>query len=82
MVTIGEKVIRLLPSGTHDPAMFIRPGELHRELEATGFSVGRFVGFGPRGLNSRLDFTFGLLPTLAIQYLGHATASVRAPGDG
>jgi len=78
MVTIGEQVVRLLPSGTHDPAMFIRPQDLRRELESAGFSIGRFVGFGPRGLNSRLDFTFGFLPTLAIQYLGYAKASDRA----
>jgi 2-polyprenyl-6-hydroxyphenyl methylase/3-demethylubiquinone-9 3-methyltransferase len=80
MVTLGERVIRLLPSGTHDPAMFIRPSELRRELETAGFSVGRFVGFGPRRLNRRLDFTFGFLPTLAIQYLGYARTYVRGGG--
>jgi ubiquinone biosynthesis O-methyltransferase len=74
VVTVGEQVIKLLPSGAHDPAMFIRPQELRRKLEAAGFKVGRFVGIGPRGLNRRCDFTFGFLPTLAIQYLGHARA--------
>jgi 2-polyprenyl-6-hydroxyphenyl methylase/3-demethylubiquinone-9 3-methyltransferase len=55
--------------------MFIRPDELARKLEAAGFDVGRFVGLGPRGLNRRFDFIFGLLPTMAIQYLGQARAA-------
>jgi ubiquinone biosynthesis O-methyltransferase len=75
MVTIGENVIRLLPRGAHDPALFIRPDELVRKLEDAGFDVGRFVGLGPRGLNRRFDFIFGLLPTMAIQYLGQARAT-------
>jgi 2-polyprenyl-6-hydroxyphenyl methylase/3-demethylubiquinone-9 3-methyltransferase len=54
--------------------MFIRPRDLRRTLEGASFDVGRFVGMGPRGLNRRLDFTFGFMPTLAIQYLGCATA--------
>jgi hypothetical protein len=75
MVTIGENVIRLLPSGAHDPALFIRPEELVRRLEGAGFEVGRFVGLGPCGLNRRFDFIFGLVPTMAIQYLGQARAT-------
>jgi ubiquinone biosynthesis O-methyltransferase len=75
MVTIGENVLRLLPRGAHDPALFIPPVELARRLESAGFDVGRFVGLGPCGLNRRLDFTFGLLPTTAIQYLGQARAT-------
>jgi 2-polyprenyl-6-hydroxyphenyl methylase / 3-demethylubiquinone-9 3-methyltransferase len=54
--------------------MFIQPEELVRKLGAAGFDVGRFVGMGPRGLNRRLEFVFGLLPTTAIQYLGYAKA--------
>ena len=72
MVTIGERSSGLLPPGTHDPAMFIRPSELGRSLERNGFVVGRFAGFGPRRLNGRLDLTFGRWPTTAVQYLGHA----------
>jgi ubiquinone biosynthesis O-methyltransferase len=75
MVTIGENVIRLIPSGAHDPALFIRPEELVRRLEGAGFEVGRFVGLGPCGLNRRFDFIFGLVPTMAIQYLGQARAT-------
>ena len=79
MITLGEKLLRLLPPGTHDPAMFIRPSELKRVLEANGFVVGRFFGFGPRRLNRRLDITFSRVPTTAVQYLGSATC-VQAAG--
>ena len=72
IVTIGERVLRLLPPGTHDPALFIRPSELRGALQRNGFVVGRFAGFGPRWLNRRLDLTFGRLPGTAVQYLGHA----------
>jgi ubiquinone biosynthesis O-methyltransferase len=75
MVTVGENVVGLLPRGTHDPALFIRPKELVQKLQAAGFHVGRFVGLGPRGLNRRFDFVFGFLPTMAIQYLGEARAA-------
>jgi ubiquinone biosynthesis O-methyltransferase len=77
MVTIAENIIGLLPRGAHDPARFIRPKDLVRKLEAVGLSAGRFAGLGPRGLNRRLDFEFGFLPTLAVQYLGEA----RVAGD-
>lgn len=74
MVTLGERVIRLLPPGAHDPARFVRPGDLRRVLERAGFRVGGFAGLGPRGLDRRGDITFGRLPTTAAQYLGHARA--------
>ncbi len=79
LVTIGEGMIGLLPPGTHDPTMFIRPSELRRSLERSGFVVGRFAGFGPRRLNGRLGLTFGRWPTTAVQYLGHARAEREAP---
>jgi 2-polyprenyl-6-hydroxyphenyl methylase/3-demethylubiquinone-9 3-methyltransferase len=81
MVTVGEHVIKLLPSGAHDPAMFVPPQELRRKLEDAGFHVGRFAGLGPRGLNRRLDFTFGFMPTLSIQYIGQARADTQTAGS-
>jgi len=74
IVFLAENVIRLLPRGTHDPARFIKPRDLRGKLETVGFSVGRFSGMGPRGMDRRLDITFGRLPTTAIQYLGQARA--------
>ena len=72
IVHLGEMVLRLLPRGTHDPAKFIRPSELRSKLDARGFDVGPLVGLGPRGINRKLDFTFGKLPSLSIMYAGHA----------
>jgi 2-polyprenyl-6-hydroxyphenyl methylase/3-demethylubiquinone-9 3-methyltransferase len=72
VVTMAEDVLGLLPKGTHDPDMFIKPTELRRALEAEGFTVGRFTGLGPRGLTRRGDFTFGRLPGTAIIYMGTA----------
>ncbi|MGE3877347.1 MAG: bifunctional 2-polyprenyl-6-hydroxyphenol methylase/3-demethylubiquinol 3-O-methyltransferase UbiG, partial [Parvibaculaceae bacterium] len=72
MITFGENILRLLPPGTHDPARFITPQELESKLTEAGFSVGAFAGFGPRGVNWRLDPVFGRVPTLAVQYMGDA----------
>jgi 2-polyprenyl-6-hydroxyphenyl methylase/3-demethylubiquinone-9 3-methyltransferase len=72
LLAIGEGVAGLLPRGTHEPSMFIRPVELRRALERNGFVVGRFAGFGPTRVDARLGVTFGRWPTTAIQYLGHA----------
>ncbi|NQW46474.1 MAG: 3-demethylubiquinone-9 3-O-methyltransferase [Planctomycetes bacterium] len=77
IVTFGERILRLLPRGTHDPAKFITPDELRLRLIQQGFTVHRFVGLGPTGLDRRFDFTFGLLPTTTIMYMGSATALSR-----
>ena len=75
-VTIVENVLKVVPRGTHDPDKFIRPIEMHRQLERNGFTVepDTFVGMGPIGVNRRLDFVFGLLPGTWIMYLGYASA--------
>ena len=69
-VTLAESVLRLLPKGTHDPAMFIRPDELLPILEAVGLHPGELTGLGPRGINRRGDFVFGTLPLTTIIYMG------------
>jgi 2-polyprenyl-6-hydroxyphenyl methylase / 3-demethylubiquinone-9 3-methyltransferase len=46
-------------------------------LSERGLAVGPLVGLGPRGINRRLDFTFGRLPSVQIMYMGHALAPVR-----
>lgn len=75
-ITVAEDVLRLLPKGTHDPAMFITPAELRAGLRGAGLVPGRFTGLGPRGINRRGDLTFGRLPLTAILYMGIA----RKPG--
>ena len=71
-VTCAERLIGLLPRGTHDPAKFIRPSEMKSELHGRGFNDVRFVGLGPVGLNRRMDLVFGRLPTTLVQYMGCA----------
>ena len=71
-ITLAENVLKLLPKGTHDPAKFIRPGELVAVLEKAGLAAGKFTGLGPRGITPQGDFTFGRMPTTAVIYMGTA----------
>jgi 2-polyprenyl-6-hydroxyphenyl methylase/3-demethylubiquinone-9 3-methyltransferase len=71
-VTMAERVLRMLPRGTHDPDLFIRPADLARALERRGFEVDRFQGLGPTGVDRRGALTFGLVPLTAVNYLGSA----------
>ena len=73
VITMAEDVLRLLPKGTHDPEMFITPAELKDGLTKAGLHVGEITGLGPRGLDRRLDPTFGRLPLKTIIYMGRAT---------
>lgn len=72
VVTVAEDLLRLLPKGAHDPALFIKPHELREELEKAGFVPGPTKGLGPRGINRRGDFTFGPVPTRSVIYMGVA----------
>lgn len=78
-ITVAEDILRLLPKGTHDPAMFIRPAELAAALGTAGMSVGPTTGLGPRGINRRGDFTFGPLPLRAVIYMGTARKPMQGP---
>lgn len=71
-ITIAEDMLRLLPRGTHDPAMFIKPAELRAAMQGAGLVPGPMTGLGPRGINGRFDLTFGPLPLTAILYMGVA----------
>jgi 2-polyprenyl-6-hydroxyphenyl methylase/3-demethylubiquinone-9 3-methyltransferase len=71
-ITIAEDLLRLLPRGTHDPEMYIRPAELTREFAKAGLVAGPMTGLGPRGINERGDLTFGALPSTLILYMGVA----------
>lgn len=75
-VTAAEFVLRIVPPGSHDPAMFISPADLRKKLAAAQFITKPewFTGLVPVGLNRRLDFVFGLFPLTWIWYLGYATA--------
>lgn len=75
-ITIAEDMLRLLPPGTHDPTMFIKPPELRAALQGAGLVPGPLTGLGPRGINRRFDLTFGALPLTAILYMGIAQKPV------
>lgn len=75
-ITFAEDVLKLLPKGTHDPDMFIKPDELKRSLQQAGLTPHKFTGLGPRGINKRGDLKFGPLPMTSIIFMG--TASKRA----
>ena len=77
-ITIAEDILRLLPRGTHDPAMFIKPAELRAAMQVAGLVPGATTGLGPRGINRRLDLTFGPLPLTSILYMGIARKPVDA----
>ncbi len=77
-ITVAEDILRLLPCGTHDPAMFIKPRELRHALTGAGLVPGPITGLGPRGINRRLDLTFGPLPLTAILYMGLARKPLTA----
>lgn len=71
-ITVAEDILGLLPKGTHDPAMFIKPAELADGLQQAGLIPGKMAGLGPNGLTRRLDFTFGVLPFKQVIYIGTA----------
>lgn len=71
-ITVAEDVLRLLPKGTHDPALFIRPAELSSAIGKAGLVNGPTTGLGPRGVNRRGDFIFGPLPIKSVIYMGIA----------
>lgn len=74
VISMAEDVLRLLPKGTHDPEMFIKPQELHDALLRAGLLPGQRTGLGPRGLNRRGDFVFGPLPLQTVIFMGIAKA--------
>ena len=78
IIVLGERVFRILPPGTHDSALFIKPAELRTLLAASDFESPRMNGFGPRSIDAKLDLRFGGYPTNAVMYLGHARLRKQA----
>ena len=74
-ITVAEDVLRLLPRGSHDPDLYIKPAELRTLMTAAGLEPGAFTGLGPRGIDRNFDLTFGPLPLTAILYMGTARKS-------
>jgi 2-polyprenyl-6-hydroxyphenyl methylase/3-demethylubiquinone-9 3-methyltransferase len=71
-ITVAEDILGLLPKGTHDPSLFIKPAKLRDAMTRAGLRPGPMTGLGPRGVNRRGDLLFGLLPLTTILYMGVA----------
>lgn len=71
-ITVAEDILGLLPKGTHDPTLFIKPRELVTGMAQAGLVAGPMTGLGPRGITRRGDFTFGTLPLKDVIYAGVA----------
>ena len=71
-ITVAENILGLLPKGTHDPELFIKPKELVRELTDASLVAGPQTGLGPRGIKRKGDFVFGPLPLKSLIYMGIA----------
>jgi len=69
---LAEDILGILPRGTHDPNLFIKPSELKAVMEKAGLIVEPIVGLGPNGIDMRLDPTFGRVPVTGIIYMGLA----------
>jgi len=76
-ITLAEELLGVLPRGTHDPDLFIRPAELEAELRSADLVPGPVTGLGPWGLNRRGDLVFGTVPTTAVIYIGTARKPSR-----
>lgn len=72
VITVAEDILRLLPKGTHDPALFIKPVELRNGLRDSGLVCGPMTGIGPSGISLKGDFKFGVLPFKQVVYAGVA----------
>ncbi|MEO1748617.1 MAG: bifunctional 2-polyprenyl-6-hydroxyphenol methylase/3-demethylubiquinol 3-O-methyltransferase UbiG, partial [Pseudomonadota bacterium] len=72
VVTMAENVLRLLPKGTHDPALFIKPNELKLAATDAGLDIEAVTGLGPAGISRHGDILFGRLPFKFIIYMGIA----------
>lgn len=73
VITIAEKVLHLLPCGTHDYGKFCSPKELGYQLEHIGFKVGPIHGMLPAlGLNKYFDLALGRLSASKVMYWGYA----------
>jgi 2-polyprenyl-6-hydroxyphenyl methylase / 3-demethylubiquinone-9 3-methyltransferase len=63
-ITMAEDVLGLLPEGTHDPAMFIKPGELHAELIRVGLAPGDIADQGRAAWIGEVTSRSGNCPAL------------------
>lgn len=71
LIALGEKALRLIPPGTHDSRMFIRPAEIELVMKDAGLQnrcVRGFMYIGKTGGHHRFRFR----RSLAFGYFGAA----------
>lgn len=71
LVELGERVLRVVPRGTHDWQKFIKPRELRTRLQAAGMKMEHVTGLGPLAY-WRGRVRFGRLPFTWLSYMGWA----------
>lgn len=69
MITAAERLLGLLPRGTHDWNQFLTPEELSDHLAAAGFEPGAM-----RGIGWRPGRGFHISEDLSVSIIGHAVA--------
>jgi len=71
LITLAEKVLRLIPPGTHDSRMFIRPAEIQATMKDAGLTIECLRGFMYAG-KSEGRHRFRFCRSLAFGYFGAA----------
>ena len=71
LIYIFEYVLRLIPRGTHDARLFIKPAELRAKLALTGFAAIHMTGFLVLWLSWKLDLLFFVGGPKTLLYVGH-----------
>jgi 2-polyprenyl-6-hydroxyphenyl methylase/3-demethylubiquinone-9 3-methyltransferase len=71
LIGLGERLMGVLPPGTHDWHKFIKPRDLSGQLKSAGLKLEQVTGLGPIGYwRGRLHF--GRLPFTWLSYMGWA----------
>ena len=78
VVWLLEKVLRIIPAGTHDWRLFITPAELSAGLAAAGFCAPLLRGFDVVGRRRDGGLLVHFNDNMALTYIGAA----RKPADG
>ena len=66
-ILMAERILRIVPNGTHQYARFITPRELHRWARQSGLSAGEFKGM----LYLPFIRRSALIRSTAVNYLAH-----------
>ena len=72
VVFFSERIFRILPAGTHDPAKFIKPKELAAKL-VTRRALPYPILWAWVLVASTANWISNAVPSTSIMYMGHAT---------